>query len=183
MQFRDALVTSVVVAFKKSLPSGNPYINLSSGENLQRPSFVRQVKRPSIGTAGKWSQYFAQTEIFPEVKQNHTISEIFFIKRGLATGSNSFFIIEESVASKLNLPKQFLRAILPGPRSIRSDVIEADKEGFPLGLTRLVLFDCPLPRSAISHVFPTLERYLREGERKGIDQLYLPRSRKPWYSQ
>lgn len=183
VQFGDALVTSVVLAFQNTAPSAEHHVRLTAGGDLLKPSFERSFSREVLDPKAKWGPLFRATLPAGHSNAKARLGNCFAIKRGLATGDNRFFVLEASEAKRLGLPPQFLRPILPSPRLIRSDVIEAEAGGFPKGLPHLVLLDCSLPRSVIADRFPSLFRYIRQGERRHVPRLYLPRSRSPWYSQ
>ena len=76
-----------------------------------------------------------------------------------------------------------MRPVLPGPRLVPGDTIDRAGDGWPKDLVRRVVLDCPVPRDAVRQRHPALHEYLAEGERRGIDQRYLPRHRHPWYAQ
>ncbi len=183
LQFGDALVTSVVLAFQNTPPSAGHHVRLTAGGDLLQPSLERSFSREVLDPKSKWGPLFRATLPTGSSNDKARLGNFFAIKRGLATGDNRFFVLEASEAKRLGLPQQFLRPILPSPRLIRSDVIEGEAGGFPKGLPHLVLLDCPVPRSVIADRFPSLFRYIRRGERRHVPRLYLPRSRSPWYSQ
>ena len=63
------------------------------------------------------------------VRQKSTVPRVanfFTIKRGLATGNNSYFILSAEELEERKLPKQCFRPILPSPRYVSTDEIEAD---------------------------------------------------------
>jgi len=76
-----------------------------------------------------------------------------------------------------------LKPVLPSPRHLDADEIEADSEGIPRIEHRLVLIDCDLPEEDVRHEFPKLWAYLEEGVVAGISERYLCKHRDPWYSQ
>jgi hypothetical protein len=107
---------------------------------------------------------------------------LFSIKRGLATGDNSFFILDEEKVQSHKLPSKFLRPILPSTRYIKGDEIEADAEGVPLLDKRLFLLDCDLPEDEIARDYPELWSYLQTGI-EHVAPRYLCRTRRCWYTQ
>ncbi len=111
------------------------------------------------------------------------LSDLFTIKRGIATGANEFFVLAESRAKELDLPRRFLRPILPSPRFLRTDEIEADDKGSPLIEPRLLLLDCGLSEDRVRREYPQLWSYLEAGRTRGIHERYLCTHREPWYSQ
>jgi hypothetical protein len=76
-----------------------------------------------------------------------------------------------------------LKPILPSPRYLLVEEIEADILGNPLLEQQLFLLDCNLPLLEIQNNYPTLWQYLQIGEESGISSRYLCKHRTPWYSQ
>lgn len=112
-----------------------------------------------------------------------TVCDLFYIRRGLATGANDSFILERAHAAELGLAEQFLRPVLPSPRYLTSDEILADGTGSPLVSPSLVLLDCALDEDEVRQRFPPLADYLAYGEAQGLPQRYLLSRRRPWYRQ
>lgn len=129
----------------------------------------------------KWTQFPAATTVRDTGELN--LGDIFAIKRGLATGSNSFFILTEEEIKHWHIPRQFMKAILPGPRHVTSDVIDALPDGAPDVSLRLYLLDCAEPEERIKSTWPRFHEYLETGKREKIHQAYLASHRAPWYSQ
>jgi len=111
------------------------------------------------------------------------LSDFFTIKRGLATGNNAFFILTVDEINSRQLPWQCFRPILPSPRFVDVDEIEADASGNPLLKRKLFLLDPPYSEEEIKKSFPSLWSYLQEGRKHGFHKRYLCRHRSPWYSQ
>jgi hypothetical protein len=112
-----------------------------------------------------------------------TISDFFKIKRGLATGNNDYFILSEQEIKARHLPEACFRAILPSPRYISNDIVEADEKGFPLLERRLFLLDTSMNEEEIEQRFPSLWSYLKEGKARGLHNRYLCSHRTLWYRQ
>jgi hypothetical protein len=184
LQFADALVTSVVVAFRKGTPPVGHRISFTHGKSLLEPSGSHDIAIHNLGAREKWGRlHTANEELATSRPEGATLGDLFYIKRGLATGANNFFILEESEATRIGLPAEFLKPILPSARLITGDSIEVGPGGFPADLPRLVLLDCALPPKAVAKRFSALHAYLQKGARARISRRYLPRSRSPWYSQ
>ncbi len=175
VQFADALVTSVVLVFRKADPGRGRCVALTAGGSLATPQRVRRVGRGELDPASRWGpRWDAPT---PRDDARGLLGDLFTVRRGLATGANDYFILSPAEARRRRLPKRFLRPVLPGPRLVSGDTIDAGSEGHPL------LLDCPLPRETVRVRHPALHAYLAEGERRGLHQRYLPRHRNPWYVQ
>lgn len=180
VQFDDALVSSAVVWFRKEKPPADHSVNFSFGGSLAAPMHIRQVAVADLKRADKWTR-------FPQhgpAAQHHgyRLADLFVIKRGLATGDNGFFIIDEERVKELNLPARFLRPILPSSRHIQADEILADAKGIPLLQKRQFLIDCDIPAADIQREYPSLWAYLETGL-DTVAEAYLCKSRKSWYMQ
>jgi adenine-specific DNA-methyltransferase len=180
VQFDDALVSSAVIWFKKQKPPASHQVTFSFGGTLRQPALIRKINTDELGRTNKWSRYPKRG-----AESTHTgyrLGDLFTIKRGLATGDNNFFILDEKRALELNIPSQFLRPILPSARYVKGDEIMADSHGVPLLEKRLFLLDCVLPEHEVQHEHPSLWAYLQTG-REQVAQRYLCRSRRYWYAQ
>jgi hypothetical protein len=112
-----------------------------------------------------------------------TLSDLFRIQRGIATGCNKFFVLDRADAKRRRLPSKYLRPILPSPRHLKATVIRADDDGYPLLETQLCVIDCDLPETAVEVKHPALWEYLQTAEALGILKGYLIGKRRPWYKQ
>jgi adenine-specific DNA-methyltransferase len=180
VQFNDALVSSAVVFFKKIVPKPDHEAIFSFGGTLLRPRLEKRITLAALSGERKWTH-------FPTGEQRtgagYVLGDFFSIKRGLATGDNSYFILTAERAVELKLPKQFLKPILPSPRHITGDEVLADSHGDPLTRPQLYLLDCRLSEERIRESYQTLWSYLEEGKARGLAARYLCRHRRPWYAQ
>lgn len=180
VQFDDALVSSAVVWFKRTKPPAGHSVTFSYGGSMQKPSISKQVSVPDLEGADKWTRFPKQDA--QARHDGYRLGDLFAIKRGLATGDNSFFILDEEKVRALNLPQEFLRPILPSARHIKADEIKADAAGLPLLEKRLFLLDCDRPEEEVKRDYPTLWAYLQTGL-ADVAPGYLCRSRRFWYAQ
>jgi adenine-specific DNA-methyltransferase len=112
-----------------------------------------------------------------------TLGDFFRVHRGIATGSNSFFILDRADAERRGFPNRYLRPILPSPRHLKTTAIDADEEGYPLIERQLCLVDCDLPERLLKDRHAALWEYLQTAEVLGIKDGYLVGKRIPWYKQ
>lgn len=180
VQFDDALVSSAVVWFKRAKPPAQHGVTFSYGGTMQAPATSKFVSVSDLERADKWTR-FPRLDV--EVHHDgYRLGDLFAIKRGLATGNNGFFILDEEKVRTLKLPPQFLKPILPSTRYIKEDEIHADRKGVPLLEKRLFLLDCGLPEDEVRRDYPALWTYLQTG----VDHVatrYLCRTRRHWYAQ
>ncbi len=181
VQFGDALVSSSVVWFSRREPSPDHQVRFSYGGSLRRPNLERSVPAEALRREPKWTRYpVRESRHKPDTS---SLSDFFKIKRGLVTGSNRYFILSSEEIAQRELPMEAFRPILPSPRYIPEDEIEADEAGNPMLERLLFLLDPRLPESQIRDRHPPLWEYLEEGRANGVADRYLCRHRDPWYIQ
>lgn len=180
VQFSDALVSSAVVWFRNSPPPKNHLVEFTFGGSHAMPAISKRIPRNELRVEGKWTRF--PTQPSRNGSKGVTLSHLFDIKRGIATGSNDFFILSPGKISELGLPREFFRPILPSPRYLADNEIRADAEGNPVIAKPLFLLDCRLPEETVRTRFPNLWAYLEQGKEE-MTRRYLCKTRSPWYSQ
>lgn len=181
VQFTDALVSSAVVVFRKTSPSPGHRVRFSFAGPIESPGTEAQVPLDVLCHSRKWTQFPARTN-FQNIDRP-TLGDLFVIKRGLATGSNSFFILSEEETKNWHIPRRFLKPILPGPRHLTTDIIEPRTDGAPAVSPQLFLLDCSEPEEKIKVSWPRFYAYLQKGREEDIHASYLASHRARWYSQ
>jgi adenine-specific DNA-methyltransferase len=183
IQFEDALVSSAIVWFKKALPPANHHVEFSYGGSLTEPDESQHISVEVLCDQTKWIKIGNVSNKIGDNFQQFQLKDLFTIKRGLATGANNFFVLTKQQVTAYQLPTDFFKPILPSPRYLLVDEIEADNVGNPILEQQLFLLDCHLPLSEVKAKYPMLWQYLQMGVENGISDRYLCRHRSPWYSQ
>ncbi len=186
VQFGDALVSSVVLVFRKAPPSPGHQPEFTFGGTLEVPHAGDRLTLDRLRSSRKWTVYPSHAK-----NDRHTISDgngptlsdLFRIQRGIATGDNKFFILGREDAKRLQLSASCLRPILPSPRHLKGTVIDADEDGFPRIERQLCVIDCDLPEHVVEQRYPALWAYLQTAEALGVKDGYLVGKRSPWYKQ
>lgn len=181
VQFTDALVSSAVVVFRKIPPPPGHLVRFSFAGEIENPSTEARVPLEVLRQSRKWTQFPARTNF--ESTDEPTLGDLFLIKRGLATGSNSFFILNEEETRTWQIPRRFLKPILPGPRYLTADIIDQRADGGPVVSPLLYLLDCSESEEKIKVSWPRFYAYLQKGREEDIHVSYLASHRAPWYSQ
>ncbi|MBI4248988.1 MAG: SAM-dependent DNA methyltransferase, partial [Elusimicrobia bacterium] len=163
VQFGDALVSSVVVWFKNNPPPQDHAVEFSFGGSLIVPKILKEVSSDALRRTAKWTRFPFTAADSQSDNRHLRISDLFSVKRGIATGANNFFIVDEVQAVQDHLPRRFLQPILPSPRHLREDEVLADSAGVPLLDKRLFLISCPLPESEVRSKYPNLWAYFQKG--------------------
>jgi adenine-specific DNA-methyltransferase len=180
-QFDDALVSSSVLWFRNERPAAAHQVEFSYGGSLSQPKTRGLVSASRLESAAKWTG-FPSTPPDTLAGGAPTLGHYFRVRRGIATGANRFFIMTDQQVEQRGIPRQCLRPILPGPRHLELDEIQADAAGQAQLARRLWVLDCRLPEEEIRSLHPHLWRYLDDG-RAQISGRYLCGRRAPWYAQ
>ena len=180
LQFADALVSSAVVWFRKRRPKTGHTVEFTFGGTHLHPTYTRWVSVAALHSEAKWTRF--PMEEVRTVNNGLRLDDFFKIQRGLATGDNQFFIMTREQIEARNLPREFFKPILPSPRYVPMDEIEADSDGMPKLERQLFMLDCRLPEDDIKDRYPFLWAYLQTGK-PSVSERYLCHSRSPWYSQ
>lgn len=150
---------------------------------MTQPKVATHISVEALRHTSKWTKFFKGSHKPQFEHKQQKLSDFFTIKRGLATGANQFFILTPQQVSRYQIPREFLKPILPSPRYLKVDEIEADSFGNPILDRQLFLLACDLPEDKVETAYPLLWQYLQMGVESGVSQRYLCRHRFPWYSQ
>lgn len=184
VQFADALVTSAVIFFRHQRPPQNHSVVLTRG-GLAAPRQQIRRKPQILATEPKWSRILAAPQTRATRPSATVLSDFFRIQRGLATGCNTFFVLDESQLAQRGFSPhaEFLAPLLPTPRLLRTDEVLADTRGAPLVEPQRFLLNCTWEEAEVRRRDRHLFEYLQEGRAAGLHLRYLCRHRSPWYSQ
>ncbi|MFZ0929446.1 MAG: class I SAM-dependent methyltransferase [Syntrophobacteraceae bacterium] len=180
-QFENAMVLPLVIVFRNSNPNPDHNVVLSSGGTIESPELSESINIKVLRGASRWQipwrswRQFRNTDV--------RIGDLFDVRRGIATGANGFFILERRFALRLGIPEIALRPVLPKVRTLDSDIVEREADGYPAIQPQLVLLDCDLPEKEILIRYPKLMEYLESAAEQGILERNLIKSRHPWYKQ
>ncbi|NER52886.1 MAG: XamI family restriction endonuclease, partial [Symploca sp. SIO1A3] len=104
VQFNDALVSSCIITYRKQKPAADLLFSVTRG-TYENPAMHYEIPRSCISHSEKWN--------FSELEQADTedgiaLEKLFQITRGLATGNNDFFILDQWRINEKKIPSQFL---------------------------------------------------------------------------
>lgn len=180
LQFGDAIVSSAVVWFRKRKPGAGHKVEFSYGGTLAKPAISRTVLLAELNDSAKWTRLASYG--VRAVSVGPRLADFFSIKRGIATGDNGFFIMSRDEIAARDLPMEFFKPILPGPRYLETDIVESNSDGTPKLIRQLFMLDCRIPEAQLKDRYPTLWAYYQTGKPK-VSEAYLCSRRNPWYAQ
>ena len=179
VQFDDALVSSCVVTYRKSVKPAGHEFDVTTG-SYHMPASSRRIRSKAANPHEKW--VFLDTTV-SAANEGIPLEDLFHVTRGLATGNNDFFILDPDTIAEYGIESQFLMPLLPSPREVTSSVIEADSEGMPLLDKKRYLLSVTSYPDELRSKSLGVQKYLGKGVERGVSKGYLCRSRKVWYFQ
>lgn len=186
VQFGDALVSSVVLAFRKTTPPPGHGVEFTFGGTIRKPDATELISVDQLRASRKWTVYPSHAKNDRRTSSDGngaTLADLFRIQRGIATGSNKFFVLDRHEAERRRFPSRYVRPILPSPRFLKTTIIDADEDGYPLLERQLCVIDCDLPESVLKDRHVALWEYLQTADELGVKGGYLVGKRTPWYKQ
>ena len=181
VKFEDALVSSAVVWYAKEEVNEDYEVEFSFGGTLDRPDIKKMIKRSVLKAERKWTRFPVSDARVIDTNRAK-IKDAFEVKRGIATGDNSFFILDRPKIEKYGLASDYLIPVLPSPRYLKTSEVFADEEGNPLLDNQLFLISCDLPENQIRSLYPELYSYLQMGI-NSVSERYLCKAKRYWYFQ
>lgn len=113
-------------------------------------------------------------------KSRHVLGEFAFVRRGIVSGANGFFLMTRTEVRQRGIANEFLLPAVARTRDVAGDLLamadldRLDAKGRPTMLLS------PDGRSLNDFPSPVLN-YLRDGERTGIPKGAVCSARRPWY--
>lgn len=176
--FNDAITTSCIILCE-NIPSNSLRISLVNDlKNLSLNSLsFKKFNYIDLNCFIKWKNYY---EGLNSEKYNYLVpfSNFATVKRGIATGSNSYFIFNLEKKNKFKIPQENLIPCICKSSDIK-DLVFDDKDFEDLKIKNKGIFIFNGERKNDSS---TVLEYIKYGENQNIDSKYLTSKRSPWYA-
>lgn len=112
---------------------------------------------------------------YNDVGNNDTLSKVITTKRGITTGDNAFFLINESTRKKYNIPLECLCPCIGKATYVKENHIDMTI------WNQLKKQDKPCWLLDIHDDCHNIDDYLQYGIDNGVDRKYITSHRKVWY--
>lgn len=115
-----------------------------------------------------------------EARSKYMLGDFASVMRGIVTGDNEFFFLTSARAKELGIPDRLLVRAVGRMRDIQGESFDQED------LTRLEASGRPtyllnLNGLAFEELPEQVQRYLNDGESRGLPKKTLIKTRKPWY--
>jgi adenine-specific DNA-methyltransferase len=180
-QFDNALISTAVVIFRNRRPSTIGVATVSQGGSLAQPLETRHETLGDLAALPRWSLVSLKSRDFTS-PDDRRLGDYFEVKRGVATGANSLFVLSDEQIMANEVPAEMVKPLFPRAKEILGGVLGSDEEGCPKPASGLWLVDTSLSMGEISKRSPKFGEYL-SSIRTQAESSALARRRSPFYSQ
>lgn len=144
--------------------------------------FINRIKQGSLDVENNWRKYTNPEEI-RDIPGLSRFGDIATIKRGIATGKNDYFCLNQAEVNEWGLNRQYLSKILRRTNGFDAlEITTDDWEDWRDNGDEVWLLYCYDEDGSGNEISEdSLERYLKHGRETGADESYLAQNRQPWY--
>lgn len=176
--FDGALTTAAIILLRNGRRAGDP-IRLAAVDDAEslarlRLDEARGCAPATLDPARKWSSIVETPS--ETAGASHTLRSVADCSRGIATGANQYFTLNESTRRHWKIDRRDLCLCITKARQITGDRLTATDVRRLVDADERVYLLAPRPR-----ISAAVRRYLDEGRRLGINRRYLPSHRPVWF--
>jgi len=184
LAFEGVLTTSAItVATKKAKPSRR--FVLSEAKMNRTIDIGRKVELHAEAAPAylPWTPFLptrAERIVALTTGRDATLGEFVKVRRGIATGNNSFFCLTEQEVEQWDIERDWLVPVVLGSKDLPIDgVLDEEHRALRLadGARGWLLF-CHLPKEQLP---PGISAHVERGEQAGLHERFNCRTRRPWY--
>ena len=186
--FDDALTTaSIILCANDGNKEKVRFVNVHSAEDLdlarkaielypEKPEGVLERSAEELAPDVKWKAYY-QEQNGTDFENLVPFSRYAKVVRGIETGSNDYFVFNESKASQYGIKSNYLLPCISRCADVKQRVfLEDDFDKLMGGDKKVFLLN------AVGADDSNVKAYIELGVEKGVDKKYITSHRTPWYS-
>lgn len=159
--FDKALTSTSVIIFRKATPSASRQLQVSLGGTLDAPAQTATVGLQELQAAARWSFAALANEAPKRSSRRYSrLGEFFTFRRGIATGANSYFVLDDLQLVSLKVRRDWVRPLVPRTRDLPDGKIGSDVEGNPVPRSGRWLIDTSCSVQEIRQESPEFADYL-----------------------
>lgn len=182
--FQDVLVSSCAIFFRKRMPRRQHQVRVTTGDKISSPRSSIRISVGELRERRRWEPSGLAEPVRIESSTNLRIGDVFRVRRGIATGANSVFVLSSEAVAEMSGSLQYTKPILSRAHLLPTNgVIEADSFGLPIVDGLKWLIDSKHGLDVIGRNSPTLAAYLEASREKALESSLVRRHRPQFYSQ
>ncbi len=143
---------------------------------------ITEIPQAHLNAKEKWTRHLhTRRRAVPAGLPETELGQLLTVKRGIATGHNSFFCLTEGDVARWELPDACLRPVITGARDLPTCLLSVND------FTMLRQNDRPAwlfywpAEWTIEDAPESVRRYLAYGEQMQVHQRYICKNRKSWF--
>jgi len=177
--FPEVTTTVCIVFFEKCAREtdvGFYKIQTVKQDSEIKPVLVKKLPRAELKPENKWGNYFQENiNVFAE--NLVPLKEYGFFSRGIATGANEFFVMNQTTRKQLGLLESECLPCITKSAQVEQGTFDCGK------FEKLVESNSSVFLLNIDQKSPSRSalRYIEDGKNQGFHLRYLTKTRKPWY--
>lgn len=186
LAFDGVLTTSAITVLKKTPPApGNttPLFEAYASSTEVGTKSRRDVDLMTIALDTSWTLQFGDNHAsHQELRhgRDNTLADYMKTRRGIATGANKFFVINQETVETWSIEKEFLVPVVASARDLPDRVLTREHwEKLRAAGRPVWLLDCGLPPEQLGGT--RVKAYLDHGRELGVHERFNCATRKPWY--
>lgn len=175
--FMDAQVDAVALIVGREEESEQPLIlGMARSADGEVTSGTRTVQRAARAPAN-WRKLL-HAEVDGPAVCGRRLSEYATIRRGVATGANSYFTLSKEEVARWSLPDRVLRPFVQRTRDHGGSAVSLENLAMlpPTAKSRILIVGSMGPHDAL------VTKYIEHGESGGLDRRHLAQARRVWFS-
>jgi hypothetical protein len=183
LAFPEVLTTSAVLVVQKREPRsahGTRLVRCELGVPIRRSSeYTRMLG--ALDPDSKWlAMLVAPGDPRGVLGRPARLADYLRIRRGIATGDNAFFVLDQQRVDEFRIEPEFLQPIIAAARDLpECELTKRDWERLRALGRPCFLLDVTLPLSALRG--KRVRDYLELGRRQRVNLRFNCRTRTPWY--
>ena len=177
--FDNATTTSCILLLKKSNNKSVKMINVKSKEDFLRIDLDKAliINYENLNPKEKWLKLLKKQKNYRNLVK---VNKYLKISRGIATGCNDFFMLNENEIIENKLKKEYFRICISKSADIKN-LIFSNKNIDELSKQSKKIYLLDITENDVKNDI-NLQIYVACGEKSKINEKYLLKSRSPWYS-
>lgn len=177
--FDNATTTSCILFLEKSNNKAIKMINIRNKEEFLTIDLEKAliINYKDLNPKEKWLKLFKNQKSYKNLVK---VNKYLKVSRGIATGCNEFFILNENEIKKNRLDKKYFRVCISRSADIKNlifnngNINELSEQS-----KKMYLLD--IKENDVKNDV-NLQNYIANGEKNKINEKYLLKCRSPWYS-
>lgn len=175
----EAILDWSLVIFTNQTAQPTDTFKFSTGGELFGADSTVEVPYTRLDPDTSWANLDQQGDAADRV--SYIMDDFFRIRRGWTAPGENFFVMDENRAWALGLQPFHMHPMLPHPKDIATDIIEADEWGYPKDEPRRVVIFSRYDTYSLETKDPAFLKYLDAANGDTINESE-ERGNKAWYN-